>query len=1054
MKEFEGLYKQLKKECKTWKTEDEVRVGWVSALTKTLNITFGVERDRNDASYNQVIIEFKNKGLFKASTTSTAFKNAVYDRLDKYITRKSKKEGLLKSEYTGIAIDGEHISFVHFRNNKIKHGPLMPLDYSSVSMVAIACRNSENRAITSENLISDFGHKSQAGSQMMQALSTLLVESLTAKKVNKIKMLYEEWKTLFGQVAGLSKLQKISIEKTVGFSISMDDSERIPCMLFIIHTYNSFLIKLLAAEIVSEHDLTSFPNFAQEAATLDNVELIEFLSTQIEKSQIFQTAGINGFVEEVIFSWYVDAYKTSKNKVQLTDSIKDLLIQISLYRTDTLDAARSTDVLKKVYQGLVPDALRKSLGEYYTPDWLVDYTLDITNTKDWLETRALDPTCGSGSFLIRLIQQIRKAAKTKKMSQKDTLLHITNNVWGFDLNPLAVQTARVNFLISISDLLEANKGLEIELPVLLADAVYSPAQNPDNDEDIIEYRIGSAEADLLITLPSTLAFDRRRLDNVFDVMGNSVEDELSYELVEKKLLRLKYLSNKEAKEWKAPLSQTYNRVVALHKKNWNGIWFRIVRNFFWSSTAGEFDLVAGNPPWVRWSNLPVNYREKIKPTCLQYEIFSETPHHGGNELDISGMITYTVADKWLKENGKLAFLITQTHFQSPSSSGFRRFSINEDYNLSPIRVDDLKFLKPFPDAANKTSIGIFKKQKNKTKYPIPYRVWKSKEKFTRAIPLKLPLQDVKQRVSIELLEANPVDKDYSPWAILPKGEFKKLSSIQGQSQWVKGRKGITCDLNGIYFVNILNQNETNGLVQIETRPEAGKTDLGPKRKFWIEPDLLHPLIKGASDFSDFSINPKKNLYALIPNKGITKKYYEEAEEIVETDLKNTYKYFKSYQKLLKDRSTYRGRMPNAPFYAIYNVGEYTFSPYKVIWAEQSGKFCSAVSSHFESTFIGKKTYVPDHKIFFVDFKKPKPAYFLCGLLNSIAVKNYINSHTISIQVGNIFKHLNLPEFDEDDKIHQEVSKLSQKAHKVKTEKTKASIIEKLNNLIEKVLFNE
>ena len=38
-------------------------------------------------------------------------------------------------------------------------------------------------------------------------------------------------------------------------------------------------------------------------------------------------------------------------------------------------------------------------------------------------------------------------------------------------------------------------------------------------------------------------------------------------------------------------------------QRWNGIWFRKVRNFFCSATAGEFDLIIGVPPWVRWSKV-------------------------------------------------------------------------------------------------------------------------------------------------------------------------------------------------------------------------------------------------------------------------------------------------------------------------------------------------------------------------------------------------------------------------------------------------------------------
>lgn len=81
------------------------------------------------------------------------------------------------------------------------------------------------------------------------------------------------------------------------------------------------------------------------------------------------------------------------------------------------------------------------------------------------------------------------------------------------------------------------------------------------------------------------------------------------------------------------------------------------------------------------------------PTCRRYDIFSYTPFYGGNELDISGLITYTVSDKWLRNGGQLIFLLTQTHFQSASSEGFRRFCIDGNNYLSPMAVGDLKSLK-------------------------------------------------------------------------------------------------------------------------------------------------------------------------------------------------------------------------------------------------------------------------------------------------------------------------------------------------------------------------
>lgn len=295
----------------------------------------------------------------------------------------------------------------------------------------------------------------------------------------------------------------------------------------------------------------------------------------------------------------MDACADVNHKKIIADTVREVLVKIALYRTDNLSVARSNDVLKSFYQDLVPDVLRKSLGEFYTPDWLVEVALDKIKTKCWLSIRLLDPTCGSASFLLAAIRRIRDTATNAKWDKEKILRHIIENVWGFDLNPLAVQAARVNLLIAISDLIQACPGIDIELPILLADAIYFPAQNPNSTESIVEYQIGSQLANLKIKIPTDLAFNRKRLDEVFEVMSETIENNEAYEFVQKKLIARKCLSTAEAQKWDSSLSDTYSRILSLHNQDWNGIWFRIVRNFFWSATAGSFDVVVGNPPWVR-----------------------------------------------------------------------------------------------------------------------------------------------------------------------------------------------------------------------------------------------------------------------------------------------------------------------------------------------------------------------------------------------------------------------------------------------------------------------
>lgn len=1017
-------------------------------------------RGRKDSSLNHVIIEFKAPGLFKGKKESPAFQNATLERLLPYIQRESSKTGIPESDYIGIAIDGEHICFAQMLKGALKTQHLIPFSHDAVEMVLDAFRSDTRKGLTTENLLTDFGHGSPHSRRFMQCIADGLHHCYTSNSNSsiKIKMLFEEWRALYGQVADMSVLQAQSIGKEMAFSWKGDASSSIPARLFVIHTYNSMLIKLLAAEIVSAHGLTSLEHPAQGMAALQNdQQLIAFIEQYIERSSLFKEAGINGFVEEAIFSWYLDLAKLDMVP-DLLPAMRRLLSLLSLYRLDHLQHMR--DVLRDLYQGLVPGKLRQSLGEFYTPDWLVDFTLERATDDGLLSQRVLDPTCGSGAFLLAVIRKKRQLAQKLNWDAHQTLSSLCTNVWGFDLNPLAVQTARVNFLIEIADLMAQCPGREIEVPVLMADAIYSPAPSPQGNQSVVEYKIGSQIARLDIRLPSELALNRQLLDEVFERMGRDVEQGLQYSQSKKKMIAHQIVDAKRLDIWETSLRYTYEQVLNLHNQQWNGIWFRIVRNFFWSATAGQFDLIIGNPPWVRWSKLPDLYRERVKPTCEDYGIFSKTKRHGGNELDISAMITYTVSDKWLKCNGRLAFVITGTLFKNPSSAGFRTFKLkpaqDDSFYLQPVGVDDMKGLKPFEDASNHTTVVLFEKTADRPQYPVSYRTWSPRTGQKKAIKASMPLDTVLSKIQFTQKEAFPVENDGSPWAILEPGRFNAIKYLSMQCSWTQGRKGITTDLNGVYFVPILQDN--GNLVQVQSRPQAGRKDIGSQKKVWVEPELLYPLIKGAGDFEECYLKltapdyAEQRLYTFIPNIGISNAEYEAASSALHSPaLKKTAAWFRLYEPILSQRSTYRRQMKGTPYYAIYNIGEYTFKPWKVIWPEMSSSFYAAVAGCTEVPVVGTRTYIPDHKIYFASFDHKETAYFLCGLLNSPTVQEWIEAHNVSIQIADIFKHLSLPEFDLKNNDHLTLAQFIEAAHDEHDKNKRRQIISKAKNLAEAIL---
>src|SRR5699024_9807455 len=67
------------------------------------------------------------------------------------------------------------------------------------------------------------------------------------------------------------------------------------------------------------------------------------------------------------------------------------------------------DVLKVLYESIIKPTTRKSMGEYYTPDWLAEGIVTKAVTKP-LEQKVLDPSCGSGTFIFHTVRHIIRAA--------------------------------------------------------------------------------------------------------------------------------------------------------------------------------------------------------------------------------------------------------------------------------------------------------------------------------------------------------------------------------------------------------------------------------------------------------------------------------------------------------------------------------------------------------------------------------------------------------------------------------------------------------------------
>lgn len=96
------------------------------------------------------------------------------------------------------------------------------------------------------------------------------------------------------------------------------------------------------------------------------------------------------------------------------------------------------DLFAEIYQDIVTLNRRQTSGEVYTPPGLVDLML---NEKVQDQDSIMDPSCGSGSFLIGLARYYR----AKRLNKR---IFIT--IYGIDINPLAIITARANLLLFLN----------------------------------------------------------------------------------------------------------------------------------------------------------------------------------------------------------------------------------------------------------------------------------------------------------------------------------------------------------------------------------------------------------------------------------------------------------------------------------------------------------------------------------------------------------------------------------------------------------------------------
>lgn len=987
------------------------------ALEGHHNVT--VATGRPDSVYGSVIVEYKEPNFIKPNKDAAPNK-ALTDQLKKRFYDMRREEHRNWNSMFGVGTDGKYFIFLRFRDDKWTDQEPLPVDRYSAERFLWALYNlgQKGKPYQPEYLHGDFGSDSQTAQEGVRALYQEILTTANPKA----QVFFNQWKILFGEVCGYDVENLSDKLKKLAEFYGVKGKTQPAQLLFAVHTYYAILIKLLASEIVSFFN----PWMTRQVEKLQGATTSARLKRELEELEqggVFHTLGITNFLEGDLFAWYLAVWTEPIEKL-----VRKMVTKLDEYNPGTFseEPAQSRDLLKKLYQQLFPKSVRHDLGEYYTPDWLAEHVLNELGYEGDPDKRILDPACGSGTFLVMAINRIRHWYDSNRekcaYDEGELLKKILANVVGFDLNPLAVMAARTNYLVAIKDLIRHVDGVEI--PVYLCDSIMTPAEYGDlfsGSHGTVAKVPCSAMKPPHLLVPKEIARSPREVAKYADVLETCVKN--GYAPAE-------FLSGCRDEGLNIAATNAhidlYKEMVKLDKANKNGIWARIIKNNFAPLFVGRVDYVAGNPPWVNWENLPYEYRQSTAPLWQSYGLFQQKGYKaklGGAKDDISILMTYVAHDCYLREGGSLGFVITQSVFKTKGGGeGFRRFQYgagDRQWFLPPRSVHDLSTLQPFEGATNRTATFAVGKTRAAFEYPITYVAWFKAD--IGEVSQDDTLRQAKSKTRRQTLAAEPIDANdrYSPWLTARRETVHALNKVRGRSDY-NARKGVYCPTNGVYWI-------------VDARP-VGKAkflitnlaDTGKKRVQQVtqsvEREFVHPLVRG-KDVSRWSW--ASELKIILPQDPT-----DPAKALPEHELKKhfpeTFSYFKRYEADLRSCALLKQFFDpkTDPFYSSYNVGDYTFKSYKVVWKE--------ISSEVQAAVIDSEafTVIPDHKLVMVGFESLDAAHFLCSMINASPIRVLVRAYAVQTSIsGHVCEYACLPTYSPSAPSHGALVSLSKACHK-------------------------
>ena len=339
------------------------------------------------------------------------------------------------------------------------------------------------------------------------------------------------------------------------------------------------------------------PHFGIDVARYADAEPVNLLNGEILR----QHTDLKGITESDLFVWPLETGQY--------EYLRAIAKQVAKFDWQH-DPGHLAATL---YMNTIDAGERKRMGEYYTPRWLAQAITKELVT-DPVNTRVLDPACGSGTFLEAAVRHL--VAHAGGLTPGEQLAKLQDNVVGIDLHPVAVQLAKATWVIACHDVImaarKAGYSRAITAPVYLGDSLQLRYDNRMLDAqgyitlDTREKLVGQT-GDVQFQIPLSQALDTDRFDNLIMEISRAVEKEDDTA----RILDNFGINDESERE---TMEATITSMAALRRDNRNHVWAYYLRNMSRPAVIAEkkVDVIIGNPPWLTYDRSANIIREELR----------------------------------------------------------------------------------------------------------------------------------------------------------------------------------------------------------------------------------------------------------------------------------------------------------------------------------------------------------------------------------------------------------------------------------------------------------